>query len=147
MTSNLVTHLYHKGTKTHLLTEADPWSRIEREENEWVRNEVLFHPLIQETVGVEFQGYPVREVLLTPSTTLKDTALTVRPPQVSSTVHSEHRVYAPSASWDEERLTTAWCRPDYVFGRMPEVERPINDQLNPRVSGECAEKVTPGGII
>jgi hypothetical protein len=47
---------------THLLTETDPRSRVEREEDEWVRNEVLAHPLVQETVRVEFQGYPPREL-------------------------------------------------------------------------------------
>ena len=147
MTPGLVTHLYHKGTTTHLLTETDPRSRIKRQEDEWVRNEILLHPLIQETVWIEFQGYSVRKFLLTPPTPLKDTALTVWPPQVCSTMHGENRVYAPCASWDEERLTTAWRGPNHILGRVSEVERPINDQINPRVSGECAERVTPGGII
>ena len=44
-----------KGAKKkYLLTEADSRPRIKREEDEWVRNEVLLHPLIQEPVGVEF---------------------------------------------------------------------------------------------
>ena len=55
-----------RGQITHLLTETDSRSRVEREEDEWVRNEVLVHPLVQETVRVEFQGYPPRELSSTP---------------------------------------------------------------------------------
>jgi len=43
-----------KWTQTHLLAEADPWSRIKREEDERVRNKVLLHTLVQEPVGVKF---------------------------------------------------------------------------------------------
>jgi len=38
-----------------LLTEADPRSCVEWEEDKWVWNEILLHPLIQETIGIEFQ--------------------------------------------------------------------------------------------
>ena len=58
---SLVAHPCHKGT-THLLAKANPRSRVKREEDEWVWNKVLFNPLIQETVGVEFQGCPVDKV-------------------------------------------------------------------------------------
>ena len=39
------------------MTEANPRPCVEREEDKWVRDEVLLHPLIQETAWVEFQGY------------------------------------------------------------------------------------------
>ena len=54
-------HLDHTGRRPYLLTETDPGTCIEREEDEWVRNEVLLYPFVQETVGVEFQSYPVRK--------------------------------------------------------------------------------------
>ena len=38
----------------HLLSEADPWSGVERHEDERVRREVPMQPLVDEAVGVEF---------------------------------------------------------------------------------------------
>lgn len=62
-------------------------------------------------------------------------------------MHREHRIYTPRPGWDEKRLSAVWCRPDHVLGRVPEIERPINAHINPKVSGECTEMFTLEGTI
>ena len=60
-------------------------------------------------------------------------------------MHSEYGVSTPCASWDEERLAIGQRGPDHVLGRTSGIERPANAHINPRTSGEYAERDYTGG--
>ena len=48
----------HRGgfVVCELLSGTDSWTRVEWEENEGVKDEVLFNPIVQESVWVKFVG-------------------------------------------------------------------------------------------
>ncbi len=77
----------------HLLPETDTRARVEREEDEGVRGEILLQALVEETVRVELQGCEDRDSSVT-ATSRQIGDVTIWAPQVLPPVHYEDRVDA-----------------------------------------------------
>ena len=89
----------HRSRRPYLLAKADTRARIEREEDERVRREVLLHSLVEESVRVELQRYKDEVPSIHGSNTWKSMrALAIWTPEILAPVHHEDGVNASGST-------------------------------------------------
>ena len=98
MTRQYATEGY-RSHRPYLLAKADTRTRIEREEDERVRREVLLHSLVEESVRVELQRYKDEVPSIHGSNTWKSMrALAIWTPEILAPVHHEDGVNASEST-------------------------------------------------
>jgi len=105
-----------------LLSEANSWSGVEREEDEGIRDEVLLDSFIQEPVRIEFfRCRGPRSPTIPEGQNNYDGELTVRTPEVLPSMHQPSQVVNLGATRNVYRLPFIESWPDSVFLGTPDV--------------------------
>ena len=112
----------HRGgfVVCELLSKTNPWACVEWEEDEGVRDEVLFNPIIQESVWVKFVGWG--DVIVSGGWVSDMSMLTGLPPQIRSAMHQPRRIVDLGIRGDVYRFSPIHRGPKDPPLRTPKIQ-------------------------